>query len=357
MKHIFHIVPAILSWILLGMTLLGGLARYISPEIWTFPQFMCLLLPVLTVLSLAMGLVWMFTRHITIPIATAVVLLAISPALTEIFPVSFPAKPSPGAPTLSVLTYNVHVFEDMETGKKGSGRGLDYILNSGADIVCLQEVYDLNAVLKWGYVTPQQVKRSSEIYPYALYNENIDVSVISKYPIKRICGVYNPKLYYFMYEVLEVAVPGHPLTLVNVHLTSFGLSAQEAGLLEDAADGDISESSSSTVYRKLSLAFERRAEAARQVADVVRNLKGDVILCGDFNDVPASYAYHTIREAGLRDAYLDCCFGPTATFNAHHLFFHIDQVMYKGNLRPFSITRGDLRASDHYPLLARFQLL
>ncbi len=47
---------------------------------------------------------------------------------------------------------------------------------------------------------------------------------------------------------------------------------------------------------------------------------GNVIVCGDFNDVPGCRALRILESAGLTDAYAELGLGPTITFNASHFF-------------------------------------
>ncbi len=36
------------------------------------------------------------------------------------------------------------------------------------------------------------------------------------------------------------------------------------------------------------------------------------------------------------------------------MYFCIDHTLYRGGLVPVRMTRGDIRSSDHYPLLTEF---
>ena len=58
----------------------------------------------------------------------------------------------------------------------------------------------------------------------------------------------------------------------------------------------------------------------------------------------------------LNDAYSETNFGPTFTYNKHLFLFHIDQILYKGDLKALKVERGSIDTSDHYPLLAEFEL-
>lgn len=348
---------------LLICTIIGGYAHIIPPSVWALPQLICLSLPALSVLTLVVGIVWLIGRRYVMAELCAAALIIIIPALMVVFPVSFPKKPAPEAPTLSLLTYNVHNCMDIDDSKRGASRTLDYVINSNADVICLQELYSLAEALRHHGATIQQVRAITDIYPYTVepYNSDIDVCIRSKYPLTKIAAKAEPALAYFMFEAVRVEKPGHPVTVVNVHLTSYGLSDSERNVFADQTGFESVKQSAGlfagTIYGKLKHAFENRARAAKLLAEFLDTLDGDIIVCGDFNDVPASYAYNTITKEGYHDAFCEASIAPTFTFNAHHLYFHIDQILYKGHLRPYDIKRGDLRASDHFPLTAYFELM
>lgn len=96
----------------------------------------------------------------------------------------------------------------------------------------------------------------------------------------------------------------------------------------------------------------KHTECLREAIDRV---KGPLVMCGDFNDVPESFAYRLLRGTDLRDAYVDTSFGPMVTYNRHAFWFHLDQIFYRGDIKPLWVKKGHIRSSDHYPLLAEFE--
>ena len=57
--------------------------------------------------------------------------------------------------------------------------------------------------------------------------------------------------------------------------------------------------------QKLGPAFRIRAKQAEAVSKEIKNAKGDyVLVCGDFNDTPISYAHRTI-QGDLTDAFAE----------------------------------------------------
>lgn len=350
----------ILTYILLVCLTLAGLAGFIPPRLWTAPSVLCLGLPYLWGFSLIVALVWWaIFRDKVMTISALIALLISAPAMSIVCPVNLPKQPGPEERTFRLLTFNALYCGDLEYPDAGYSRSLSYLIHSNADVICLQEQYALSATKNIGVASQEQIDSINTIYPYQVNNNNIDVMLLSKYPVQVKHVAYPEQMNFFMYQSYELNIKGLDLTILNVHMPSYNLSEGEREILDKANNRNLTQSFmelKGSVFQKLSAAFVIRAKAARAIATYARKTKGALIICGDFNDVPASWAYRTVREAGLRDAYCDAGSGPMITYNKHHLFFHIDQVLYRGNLRPISITRGKLRSSDHYPVMARFAI-
>ncbi len=287
----------VVSWMLFVSALLGGLAGYIDPEVWAAPSLLCLLLPYLWLGTLVVGLLWWFV------------------AKSKLFAI-------------------------------GAG-------------VCLQEQYNLDNTVSIGKATREQVDSVTSIYPYQVNNTKLDIMLLSKYPVRVKHVAYPEQMNFFMYQSYEIDIKGLPLTILNVHMPSYTLSEGEREILDKINNGSFVESFMElrgSILNKMSVAFAIRARAAQSIVNYVRKTKGPLIICGDFNDVPGSWAYRKIRSTGLRDAYCDAGFGPMVTYNLHHMYFHIDQILYRGPIRAIEVSRGNMRSSDHYPVMARFAI-
>lgn len=350
----------VLSFMLFALTALAAYGGYIPPHIWAFPSLLTLGLTYLAILSFIVAVIWLVCRRfITGGIGIATLLLCWTP-LSQAVPMHFPAKAKPGEQTFTLMTYNTLHFEDYENpGHKGT-RGLRYLLHSGADIICTQELYRWDLAADSVEVPNRALLDSiMAVYPYG-YADNInDVTVISKYPVRKISGIDSISSNKWNYGLFDVNIKGRHITLVNVHMTSFDLNKEERKVLTGmnsrrGINKGIDELKGS-LRAKMSDRFRRRAENAVMLAMSLRNVEGPVIICGDFNDVPASWTYRTFIKEGFRDAYVDTNFGPTFTFNRHLMYFHLDQILYRGGLRPLNVKRDSkIKISDHYPLLAEF---
>lgn len=361
-KIIVLYVARIFTGLLLLCTLSGAFAGYISPSFWAFPALLCLVFPILWVLTFLSGVTWLVVAKSKVSACVCgVVLLLCLPAFLEVSPVSFPKEIQPGETRLRVLTYNVAAGQDLRNPNATYSRTLSYIIDSDADIVCMQEVYSLDATFQKGNATAAQIDSLSAIYPYSILTGYHEGGILSKYPVRLVSGNSIKGMNYFIYQIYKVDIRGHELSVVNVHLPSYMLNTLQkriATTIRDNPSEVLDSEQNASLYRKMVSAFEQRAKAANQLAQIIDTIRGPLIVCGDFNDVPASYAWRTIKNTGLDDAYIQAGRGPMITFNSDAMFFHIDQVLYRPDcgIRAYHITRGRLRSSDHYPVLVDFAL-
>lgn len=363
---ILRIIAKILSFILFALTILAGYSGRIDPDFFTFPVILVLMLPYLAIASFVVAAAWLVGRRfITGAIGMLAIIAAWAP-ISNAVPLSFSAKPDPDAVTFKLLTYNiVHGWDQTQgmtqsdhSGQQGNA-AFKYVMDSGADIVCLQEV------MRW---RDEEIPNISQlldsldrIYPYRLGNNVSDTKVLSKYPIEIIPptqyvkGKFDPRSYTFY----RVNIKGHKMTLVNFHFISIGLAGDEVNVVTDirsvnGAKESISELKGS-IRHKIGVAARKRKKEVGVLRDALTRIEGPLLLCGDLNDVPESYAYRLLRGEDLHDAYVDTGFGPLVTFNQHMFWFHLDQIFYRGGLKALSVKKGDVKFSDHYPLMAEFE--
>ncbi len=266
---------------------------------------------------------------------------------------------------LRVMTYNVCSFEDQHPEQNDGGeynRTLSTVLNSGADIVCLQET---ETFLPWGnnLIKPEDMQRLSEIYPYILRTD-VHLMLLSKYPTETIRLNLKRRDFSADADAFRVHIDEDlDVTVFNVHLQSFRLNKDDKALYKDLAKGKTDSLRNelslfkSELLSKVADAAVLRAHQADTIAKFVERFGGpNVLVCGDFNDVSDCYTIRRLRRTGLREVYPEVGFGPIITFNADYFYFGIDHVLYKGALRPLKLTKGRVASSDHYPLTVDFEI-
>lgn len=249
--------------------------------------------------------------------------------------------------SIKILTFNAMLFNFY----KKNSKALDYIANSDADIICIQE-------FGW-YKTDKQYLSIDDIlskmnkYPYkhiytALDGEKMTygIATFSKYPIikkKKIDFESNFNSSIFC----DIKYEKDTLRVFNNHLESNRLTEKEKKNLTD----DFSSEIISKTAEKIGKAATLRAKQAEIIAQEIKDSPYRVIVCGDFNDMPVSYTYNTICSKNkLKDSFINSGAGMGVTFRDNLYRFRIDYILMDQRFSYSNHTIEKVKYSDHYPV-------
>lgn len=363
-KPAFRLAAKIISFAIFLLTIAAGYGGYVNPDYFAFPSAMVLAFPYLAILTFIIAAVWLLSGRIITGAAGIGALLITGGPLLQAVPLSFPKSASEGADTFTLLTYNIlHGNDYRNPGLPGS-RSLEYVIKSDADIVCLQELILFNKSEIKNY--SQQLDDSlRKAYPYIAGKDWSDLKVLSKYPVRRLDVEIpgeepegNPR---YRFEFFKVNIKGRELNIVNMHMNSYNLTEEEREVVTDIRGVNSAKASfkemKGTIWEKMKYSFRTRKANVALLLATAATRSTPIIVCGDFNDVAASYAYRMMIKDGFKDAFAETHFLPVYTYNAHLFLLHLDQIFYKGDIKALSVKRGSVNSSDHYPLLATFEFL
>ena len=271
-------------------------------------------------------------------------------------------KDVPREEVLKVLTYNVMAFGYKNHTKIAPNKIIQYIANSDADIVCLQEYATAKSEKS---LTASKIYDALSMYPYrsVFYQsstkfQSFGIAVFSKYPLSNSRMVKYDSDYNGS-SVHEVNIKGKKLTLINNHLESFKLTMEDRtrySSLIKSFSSDGLDDLKGAFEQKLGPAFRIRAKQAEAVSEEIKNAKGDyVLVCGDFNDTPISYAHRTI-QGDLMDAFAESGRGMGITYNQNFFWFRIDNILHSPNMTSMNCSVDKVAYSDHYPLWCYLKL-
>lgn len=251
---------------------------------------------------------------------------------------------------IKFLSYNVHGYVYETDGDKSFERIINYIRQSKADIVCLQE--DMGDWLR-----PQE--HLDSIYPYSnktnVGSENFNaLGIYTRFPILRVEPISyeslrNGSMAYWL------DVNGKTVIVVNNHFESNKLTVDDKSRYKDLLKGNLESDTARKETRhiadKLADATARRAPQADAVARFVRSHKDTpIIVCGDFNDSPISYTHRTVSD-GLVDCFISTANGPGLSYNQKGFNVRIDNILCSDHFTPFNCrVDNKIHASDHYPI-------
>ncbi len=334
----------------------------ISPEKSVMAAYIGLAFPVFFAGNVIFLFCWLFAKKWKQALFVLCMFLLCGKTITHYFPLHGETDPLPKERMLKVLTYNVMNFAGKRHTPLSPNKIVQYIADSGADIVCLQEY----AVAKREKELNREVLfKALSMYPYRSVTElnstnyrSSGIAVFSKYPIRRTREI-DYKSQYNGSAVYEIEVDGKTLTLINNHLESFRLTQEDKSQYSNlikTMDSDMLEGIRGTFQQKLGPSFVKRAKQARLVAQEIKEAKGEyVLVCGDFNDTPNSYAHYAI-QGDLRDAFSASGWGMGVTYNQNVFRFRIDNILYSPNMEAFNCTIDKVKYSDHYPMWCYLQL-
>ncbi|MBR5685506.1 MAG: endonuclease/exonuclease/phosphatase family protein [Muribaculaceae bacterium] len=350
MKHIARLIAILASFALL-FAAYGG---RVDPNIWTLPSLATLALPAVAIVALVLLILLAVFRQWQACAVIFGALLLSWPTLRLIAPVNlFNVKADPEKTQLSVLTMNVEEF-NWQKGDTKPNKSLRYILDQDADIVVIQEGLVYFPFEKLKNVTPM-LNELYKKYPYRK-KHYYDVGIISKYPFIEVESpvLAQDTLNYFI-KAWDVDAPGGELRVVNMHLSSLRMNKNDNRIIDSMNKPSGRKNRAKSVLKKLMGGFRSHVRQAQAVRRLLDDTAGDVLVMGDMNETPGSYAYRTLCGDDMRDAWADAGLGPTYTFHNNHLYVKIDHILYRGDMKVLSCRRDKEGESDHYPLVAVFQ--
>lgn len=265
-------------------------------------------------------------------------------------------EPAAESPSFTILTYNTHRMGLFR--KPDYNRVIHYIRRTNADIVCLQEV---EVYKDSKYLTLPELRDAMRRYPYTYYDFKVHNKrrqfgnvVFSRYPLTNKQTVrYSSRSN--ISSRCDVVIGHDTLRLIVNHLESNRFTRSDFQL-PDSLSGENLKASAQRISEKLESARAIRHGQARAVHEEIEESPYPVIVVGDFNSTPLSYAYWRIR-AGLRDAFLESPWGHLGnTYVRHHLGIRIDYILCSRSIRTSHFRLDKVDYSDHYPISATLTL-
>jgi endonuclease/exonuclease/phosphatase family metal-dependent hydrolase len=354
------------NFILAIAFLLACLAPYLSPVKWWFISWLGFIFPFLLFVVIISVFFWLFIKPGYSLLFLVVALLG-SKSISVFFSFHIPRqfKYEKAQNTLRVVTWNVARFIEIKKNNDDGSRMrlkmMDQLKQQNADIICLQEFY--TAKRKDYYDNLDYIQKNLN-YPYYYFDFNEDGSkqyfssvIFSRLPIIDSGIVIYPRP--SSPEALlhaDVKFNGDTIRIFTSHLQSVRFGKEDYERINEIRnydDGIVS--NSRTIFSKLKRGFVNRSIQANSIRQQVKKSPYPVILCGDFNDIPNSYTYFTVR-GNMKDAFLERGSGIGRTFNSISPTLRIDYILVSKKISVLQFNRTVKNSSDHYMLTADLKL-
>jgi endonuclease/exonuclease/phosphatase family metal-dependent hydrolase len=337
--------------------IIAYLAVVINPADFALPAFFGLAYPYLLLINIILIILWIALLRFEALISVVV----IAAGFTHFSNYIKLVKPAGDkSNTYKILSYNVRLFNYFENnhGNNSEKKVIDFIKAQKPDIICIQEFYlagdpaskeaAMIEALGGNYNSHMKIlgKGKSRFY---------GIVTFSKFPIVRKGEIIHPGSSSLTIYT-DILVQKDTIRIYNNHLQSFRLRSLERSFINELTASDDKETMNEVKSLSVSLkkGFVKRALEAQIVKGQINRSPYPVMVVGDFNDTPVSYAYRKIRK-GLNDSFVNSGYGAGFTYKGNYPPNRIDYILYDNALINSYFEIIKVRYSDHYPIISYFK--
>ena len=242
-----------------------------------------------------------------------------------------------------VMSFNVRIFNKYNWIKDQDVKKniLTFINKESPSILCLQEFYapdvlpDIN--LPYQHIGLQNERKKWRMATYSSFPmiKKGTVSIEGE-NINNVC-IFS-----------DLLINNDTIRVYNIHLASNTFDYEDYAFLEEPSiDG------AENIARRLKNSFIRRAQQVKAIRKHIDQAPFPVMICGDFNDTPNSFAYRVLSN-GLNDAFTSYGQGLGTTYRGPIPNLRIDYILYDPSIAIQSFKEEKVNLSDHNPIIASF---
>jgi endonuclease/exonuclease/phosphatase family metal-dependent hydrolase len=345
LKRFFRNIILFFNFIAAFALLFIYLSVWVSPAVFWVPALAGLAYPYILLLNILFVLYWLFSSPKWALVSIICVGIGYN-HLQNYFQFSPKESEKKG---IVVCSYNVKGFTEKgyKKTKETAQTILDYLKDKNPDILCFQEMNFLNRKGYEGFKSQFNLKG---LPVNADADRIIGPVTLTKFPIIRKDEVHFERTGN-MIIITDVVTPTDTLRIFNCHLESYRFTQEDISSLDSISinkqDNNMREVR--LFGSKLKKAFIKRAEQAEELRRQIDASPHPVLVCGDFNDTPVSYTYHTVRGK-LQDAFVESGAGIGNTYLGRLPSFRIDYVMHSPAFKAYNFKIDRVEYSDHYPV-------
>jgi endonuclease/exonuclease/phosphatase family metal-dependent hydrolase len=339
------------SGLLVTLGLLGvaaaEVAVHVSPDVFPWLALAGLVYPI-SVAGLLLGMAWRLLAGRWLDCIVPLIALAYTYPHAQLLWGGGASADEEG--DMRVMTWNVRQFDRYQwlEGAATRDAALDELGRTELDVICLQEMFDDRR--RNPFVTVRSVQRAAGLDQiHAAFEDNIDhggvlgVMTLTRYPILRKVKMEFPEDPGNGAILTDVRVGDDTVRIVNAHLSSLRLEREDYDAVREGPDAE----SGRRLLGRLNAAWAKRATQVAQLRGAIEASPHPVLLCGDFNDTPVSYALNALRSAGLTDAFAEAGAGFGGTYIGDLPPMRIDYILHSDEFEALRVEEGEAVLSDH----------
>jgi endonuclease/exonuclease/phosphatase family metal-dependent hydrolase len=355
-RYFFNRIAIFCNHLAAACLLISYLAPFISPERYWIIAFFGLAYPSLVIVNILFIIYWALQLKKR-ACYSLIVILAGWIQLNSFFQISFKEVPD-SKKLMKIMSFNVKVFDlyNWTHNKETREKIFSLITEEDLDIICFQEFFsrdssaynNLDLLLSF-----QKAKHAHVVYTTnSIQNQHWGIATFSKYPIiakgRLDFGYRSNNICIYT----DIKAGDDTLRIYNMHLQSIAFGPDDYQYMDDLEKNKQTEDieHSKNIGKRLKKAFLKRARQADLIHNSIAQSPYPVIVCGDFNDTPASYSYSTIAD-NLQDAFIESGNGFGKSYTGKFPSFRIDYILHSKQLKAYDFRTVHEELSDHYPIV------
>ena len=325
--------------ICLLLLILSYLSPYISPISFWPIAFFGLLFPIFYLINILFLFYWMigFKKQIW---ANIIILIFGIQYLGLFLGTQSTTKENPD--NIKVLSYNVRLFNRNGWIPRPDVKSeiFKFLKKENADILCIQEFYSPNDVpnlnYKYKHIGSQNKKGQPNMAIYSNYKQIEKGTVNIKGERMNNTCIYS-----------DMIIRSETIRVYNVHLASNWFKNSDYSFLGNPQNEKLKKGISGIVER-MRISYKKRSKEVQTIKKHMQDSPFPIILCGDLNDTPLSYAYKTIIS-DLDDSFSKSGLGIGRSF-VKIPALRIDYILYDKKFSSFNHKQHKQKLSDHYAI-------
>lgn len=311
------------------------ISPFINPNLFWPISFFGLFFPIIISFCLIFTVFWYFFNHKYFWVNFICLLLSI-PFLSRYIAFN---NNSTNENDIKVMSYNVRLFNKWGWIDNGNIKQelVSFINNQDLDIICIQEYYNPNKDLELNFEYSHiGIQKRKEDWHMAIYSNfpqiNKETVIIDGAKMNNSC-IYS-----------DIVVFDDTIRVYNIHLASNFFQDKDLEYIISAEKEKV-KTGMIGIGKKLKYSFERRGREVSQIKKHIKSSPYPIIICGDFNDTPISYAYQQLGY-NMKDAFIESGNGFGSSFTKIPTL-RIDYILIDKKFKAVNFTTHPEKFSDH----------
>lgn len=358
----------IINILFAAFLLLSYLAAYVSPASFWPIAFFGIAYPFILLANILFVIFWLIIKRKYALLSTCLIVIGIN-NIFKLVQYSKVYDATEMQDAIKVISFNVRNFDIYNYDKNWKNNFakknqiFNFLSEEQPDIICFQEyVYDTTNYFNTTDTLKQFLKAKN---PHIYFTSNsrklnyFGIATFTSYPIIDTGSIAYNTVYGNICIFTDVLIGNDTVRIYNIHFESIRFSYEDYAFVENQLKNSNAKQTlqkeitvkegSERILKRLKNAFIIRAPQSEIVAEHINNCPYPIILCGDFNDTPTSFAYHKITSK-LTDSFTESGNGTGQSYAGVYPSFRIDYIMHSKEFKACNFETVYEEMSDHYPV-------